>query len=194
MTARQPLVPDFEALYLGDPDPWQVTTSWYERRKRTVLLASLPRERYATAWEPACGVGATTLELAERVDDDLLATDPAPSSVRLTAARCRHLTHVRTEPSGLPDGPAAGSRELVVAAEFLYYLPDTEQATDALLAACAPGGHLVVQHWRHLPHDAWRSGEEQHAAVAVAARRAGAELLVAHQDTDFLLDVYEVRR
>jgi trans-aconitate methyltransferase len=187
-------VPDFEALYLDDPDPWRVTTSWYERRKRAVLLAALPRERYATAWEPACGVGATTLELAERVDDDLLASDPAPSSVRLTAARCRHLRQVRTEESALPAGPATGSRELVVAAEFLYYLPETEPATETLLAALVPGGHLVVQHWRHLPHDAYRSGAEQHAALAEEAGRRGAELLVSHRDPDFLLDVYEVRR
>ena len=45
--------PDFDAMYDADPDPWEVETSWYERRKLAVHLASLPRERYATAWEPA---------------------------------------------------------------------------------------------------------------------------------------------
>jgi hypothetical protein len=43
-------VPDFEAMYRRDEDPWRVETSWYERRKLAVLLASLPRERYRRGW------------------------------------------------------------------------------------------------------------------------------------------------
>lgn len=37
----------FEQMYQADPDPWQVASRWYERRKRDLLLAALPRERYA---------------------------------------------------------------------------------------------------------------------------------------------------
>jgi len=37
-----PGIPDFESMYRADSDPWQVQTSWYERRKLAVLLASLP--------------------------------------------------------------------------------------------------------------------------------------------------------
>ncbi len=36
-------VPDFEALYVRDPDPWQVGSSWYEQRKLSIVLASLPK-------------------------------------------------------------------------------------------------------------------------------------------------------
>ena len=36
-------VPDFDTLYRDDPDPWQVASSFYEQRKRAVLLASLTR-------------------------------------------------------------------------------------------------------------------------------------------------------
>jgi LmbE family N-acetylglucosaminyl deacetylase len=49
----------FATLYSGgDGDPWQTRTSWYEIRKRAVLLACLPHARYAHAAEPGCGTGA----------------------------------------------------------------------------------------------------------------------------------------
>ena len=41
-------------LYADGADPWRAG-SWYERRKRAVVLASLPRERYRRAFEPGCG-------------------------------------------------------------------------------------------------------------------------------------------
>ena len=47
----------FADLYAGGDDPWQTRTSWYERRKRDVVLACLPRDRYAHAAEPGCGLG-----------------------------------------------------------------------------------------------------------------------------------------
>ena len=37
--------PDFDAMYDADPDPWEVETSWYERRKLAVLLHRLWRTR-----------------------------------------------------------------------------------------------------------------------------------------------------
>jgi LmbE family N-acetylglucosaminyl deacetylase len=40
-------------------DPW-AADSWYEVRKRAVVAASLPRERYRHAFEPGCGAGELT--------------------------------------------------------------------------------------------------------------------------------------
>ena len=50
-------VPDFEALYQADADPWQVRSSFYEARKLDLLLACLSRPMYDAAWDPSCGVG-----------------------------------------------------------------------------------------------------------------------------------------
>ena len=36
-------VPDFEALYRRDADPWQVASSFYEQRKLELVLAALSR-------------------------------------------------------------------------------------------------------------------------------------------------------
>jgi hypothetical protein len=36
----------FQQLYEQADDPWQVRQRWYEQRKRSLLLASLPAPRY----------------------------------------------------------------------------------------------------------------------------------------------------
>ncbi|MCW2837687.1 MAG: SAM-dependent methyltransferase [Marmoricola sp.] len=184
-------VPDFEAMYQQDEDPWQVETSWYERRKLTVLMASLPRERYRRAWEPGCGPGIVSAALGGRVDD-LVASDVSETAVRLARGRTAHLPGVRVERSELPEVPLEGSVDLLVAAEFLYYVPDLGAALDALWSACEPGAHLVVLHWAHHPHDAFRSGPSMHAEIALDCIRRKIPSLVSHVDEDFLLDVYEV--
>lgn len=87
MNAALPAHTDhFEALYAASEDPWQVRASWYERRKRAIVLASLDRERYTSVFEPGCGNGEMSVALAARCDR-LLASDGAASAV--AAARRR---------------------------------------------------------------------------------------------------------
>ncbi len=191
MTTIEP--PDFDAMYARDPDPWRVETSWYERRKLAALLAALPSERYDSAWEPGCGIGVATVALAERAKH-LVASDASPIAVRRTQDRTARQPNVDVVVSRLPEVPIDGVVDLVVAAEFLYYLYDQPGALEALWSATRDGTHLVVQHWAHAPHDAHISGPEVHRLVAGYAAARGAVHLVAHQDQDFLLDVYEVAR
>jgi trans-aconitate methyltransferase len=183
--------PDFDALYADEGDPWQVESSWYEHRKREVLLASLPRASYSSAWEPGCGIGVATLALAERCDH-LVASDAAVAAVRRAQQRLAGLPHVDVLVSQLPDLAVREPVELLVLAEVLYYLPDLEGALDRLWSATRPGTHVVVQHWAHDPHDAYLSGPETHRLVGACAETRRARRLVTHQDEDFLLDVYEV--
>ena len=185
------VIPDFEAMYRADPDPWAVHSSWYEQRKLSVLLAALPRARYARAWEPGCGVGAETVALAARVDH-LVASDLSATAVAETARRVAGLDHVQVVRSELPEVPLDGPVDLVVAAEFLYYVDDLTGAFDALWSACAPGAHVVVEHWAHDPHDAHRSGPQTHVALRSSATEHDARQVLLHREHDFLLDVYEV--
>ncbi len=184
--------PDFDAMYAADPDPWEVQSSWYERRKLAVLMASLPRERYGYAWEPGCGPGFTSPVLASRVDS-LTASDSSHVAIEVAQRRCRGLAHVRCVESALPATPLDRRADLVVAAEFLYYVDDLTAALDVLFSCLAPKGQFAVMHWAHLPHDAYRSGPDTHASVAREAERRGARNLVAHVDEHFRLDIYEAK-
>ena len=183
--------PDFEAMYAADPDPWSVRTSWYERRKLAVLLAALPHERYRRAWEPGCGIGVGTAALAERIDH-LVASDGSPRAVAATRDATAGLSHVRVVDSVLPEVPLDGLVDLVVAAEFLYYLDDLAAGIDALWDAVVngrsalraqgaadaggqPGHGPGGQHQR--PGDRFRRRRVRHAAACPLGRGRGAENL-----------------
>jgi SAM-dependent methyltransferase len=174
----------FDELYAHRSDPWRYLTRWYERRKRSITLASLPRERYTTALEVGCSIGVLTAELAARCDD-LLAVDVSQRAVEL--ARERVGTAARIEKiefaAPLPSGPF----DLIVVSEVGYYLDRAgwddmlRQATGAL----SPGGDLVLCHWRHPVADYPQSGDEVHAH----AETAGLVRLLRHEEEDFMLDV-----
>lgn len=181
-------VPDFDAVYRADPDPWRVLTSFYEQRKLEVVLASLGAAHYDRAWDPACGVGELAARLSERADA-VLATDASVEAVRLTRARVAGRPTVAVRQLALPAAPGPESYDLVALCEFLYYLgADDRRATlDLLDRVVSPTGELLSIHWRHKPHDAWLSGAAVQDEIDVHLRRHGWLRLVHHEDVDFVL-------
>ncbi len=187
---RDVQTPNFDELYRRDQDPWRVQSSWYERRKLAVLMAALPRERYAMVWEPGCGPGFLSSVLAQRADE-LIASDFSSVAIEQARERCDGLDNVRCVVSELPAVPTHRLADLIVVAEFLYYVKDLEAALDSLWSTLAPGGNLVFMHWAHHPEDAFRSGRAMHVGIALDASTRDAPRLVSHIDNDFMLDVYE---
>lgn len=188
-------VPDFDAVYRADPDPWRVRTSFYERRKLEVVLASLSAPSYDRAWDPACGVGELAARLGER-SAAVLATDASVEAVRLTQARLTDVATVVVRRHALPDAPGPESYDLVALCEFLYYLDsDDRRATlDLVDRLLSPTGELMSVHWRHRPHDAWLSGAAVQAEIDAHLRQRGWLRLVHHEDVDFVLASYRRTR
>lgn len=196
-------VPDFERLYAGDPDPWRVASSWYERRKTDVLLACLRRERYRLAWDLGCGTGELTARLAQRCDR-VLATDSSERACEITLARCAGRHNVSVERSAAPDLPLAlrdtgaagtspgGRADLVVISEVLYYLraPQRRDALETVLPACTPEADLVAVHWTARPEDARVSGLKAHRELDERLLGAGWGRLIAHRDLEFTLTLW----
>lgn len=178
--------PDFDALYRGDPDPFRVATSWYERRKAAIVLACLTRPRYRTAWDTACGTGELAAALAPRCDT-VWATDAAAAAADLTGRRTAEAPNVRTSVVALPEHPSGLTRaDLVVFSEVLYYLDGPSRRSSATVAA-ALAGEIVVVNWRALPHDAYLSGDEAVAELDAALITAGWQAAVRHQDREFVV-------
>lgn len=177
---------DFDALYRRDGDPFDVASSWYERRKEQILLAGLSRRHYRFAWDCAAGTGHLTLRLADRCDE-VLATDRSPKAVELTASLTSDRPRVRCAVSALPEVPVeCRGADLTVVAEVLYYLPDPARAA-AIGALTAQSGELVAVHWRHHPHDAHLSGAAVTGELGAALTEHGWTSAVRHEDTDFVL-------
>jgi len=181
----------FAERWQADEDPWRIADRWYERRKRDLVMAALPRERFATALEVGCAAGHLSERLADRVDD-LLACDVDPTAVGLAGARLSGRAGgegaVRVQQRRLPQEWPDGSFELVVVSEVGYYLgpDDLDGLARATLGCLAPGGVLIACHWRH-PAEGYPL---QAAQVHDRLERDGLAVVAHHQEPDLLLDVW----
>ncbi|MET0541754.1 MAG: class I SAM-dependent methyltransferase [Variovorax sp.] len=179
----------FEGLYDSSSDPYELRQRWYEQRKRAVLLAALPQEHYASAYEPGCGAAALTLQLADRCDA-LLASDFSPRAVDNARRRTAALRNVTIARHTLPvDWPVAEAPfDLIVLSEIGYFLDAAAMRKIAALclATLAPGGTLVACDWRP------DFGERvlPTASVHATLSEIGLARLVLHEEDDFLLQVW----
>ncbi|MGI4778540.1 MAG: methyltransferase domain-containing protein [Janthinobacterium lividum] len=182
-------LPYFEAMYSDNADPYGMRTRWYEARKRAVLLAALPHPRYANAYEPGCGAGELSVELASRCDA-LLSSDFSPKALASARTRTAALANVRVASHALPhDWPGtAGPFDLIVISEIGYFLDADamRRVAECCNASLGADGVLVACNWRPdfdarvLPTD------EVHAALA----SIGLARTVRHAEDDFLLEVW----
>jgi LmbE family N-acetylglucosaminyl deacetylase len=177
----------FDALYRGNEDPWEYTTSWYEQRKRALTLAVLPRRNYAAGLEIGCSIGALSVELAPRCGS-FLATDASSAALEQASKRLAHLPAAQTRHLTVPAGWPEGSFDLIVVSEVGYYLSPEELAGlfARVEASLLPGGTLVLCHWRH-PISGWKlDGGSVHAAARRQLRWADGGL---YRERDFVLEV-----
>lgn len=184
-------IPDFDALYRAEPDPWSVRTSPYEQRKLSITLACLNRPRYVAAWDPACGVGELAFRLADRADR-VLATDASAEAVALTRQRCADRAGVEVARSRLPLPSTWTGLDLIVLSEFCYYLEaaDRRSMLTMINSVAADNAEVLSVHWRFKPHDGWLSGESVQREIAGGLRRSGWTQTTHHLDTNFILDVH----
>lgn len=173
----------FNALY-QEEDPFQYRTRWYERRKRALTLASLPRARFARGWELGCSNGVLTAALAERCDQ-LLATDLSEGAVAAARVMTRGHAHVTIEQARHPQSWPAGRFDLIVLGEMGYYLTpaDMQQTAAQVVTSLAPQGVVVACHWRVPFEQARCSAAFVHAQLDACLPR-----LFSYRDEDMLLE------
>jgi LmbE family N-acetylglucosaminyl deacetylase len=171
----------FDALYAADEDPWRLRDSWYEQRKRAILLAALPRRRYRRCFEPGSARGDLSALLADRVDELVC----AEASAAAKEARRRIGTRAEVLPLHVPGQWPEGGFDLIVLSEIGYYL-DLAALSKRIEASLEADGTLVLVHWRHVAKDHPHTAETVHLTLA---RRLRMDRVVAHCEADFLLDV-----
>ncbi len=178
----------FTGLYLAKDDPWDVTDKWHNRRKYAVTLASLPRERYRSCYEPGASIGLFTRRLAERCDA-VLAVDSVAEAVQQARANTQDLSNVRVERAEVPADLPDGLFDLIVVGDLLYYLSAADLATfvDGMAQRLEDGGDLVSLHFRDRENPGGYDGFHVHATLAAAP---GLQRVVRHEDEWFVLDVF----
>jgi len=178
----------FEQMYAADPDPWGYETRWYERRKYALTIAALPREHYRRAFEPGCSLGVLTELLAPRCDA-LVALELLPNVAAKARARARSAEQVAVEVGRIPEDWPAGTFDLVVLSEVLYYL-DEDGVAEVLAKlddSLAPSGHVIAVHWRG-ETDYPLAGDRVHELLD---RHAGLDRLARYGEDAFVLATYE---
>lgn len=176
----------FDRLHTAAPDPWQVDSAWYERRKRDVLLASLPERRYRLALDIGCSTGALAAELALRCEQ-LVATDVSPVAVDAARRRLAGLPGTQVRIASVPDEWPVSDPDLVVLSESGYYLTSLQlELLIRRLGQLSPGATLVACHYTG-PIMGWElDGHRVHQRLA---QLPGWTTVVSHRDDGFLLDV-----
>lgn len=177
----------FHRLWADEDDPWGLESTWYEDRKRAVVLAALPDPHYRRAFEPGCAGGALSTELAPRCDE-LVCTDLARQAVDRARTRLAGHPHVRVTQAAVPNEFPVGPFDLVVVSELAYYFADEKRVAlwEGLRERLEPGGTLLAVHWTRevpgYPADGARVHEE-------LVRIEGFEQVAEHREADFRLDV-----
>lgn len=174
----------FDELYERAADPWGLDERFYERRKRELIMAALPRPRFANAFEPGCAAGLLTELLAARCDA-LLAWDCAEAALTQARRRLAWAPHVRIERGRVPDDWPAAQFDLIVLSELGYYCRDLSALLARMDASLAPDGVVVACHWRHPAAEHPQSAGTVHDALSTAWQP-----VVHHVEEDFLLDVF----
>lgn len=178
----------FDAMYETTDDPWQFASSGYEQRKYAITVASLPKPRYTSAFEPGCSIGVLTEQLADRCET-LLATDIVSGALEQATERLKARPHVRVEQRAIPEDWPEGAFDLVVLSEVAYYFdePTLAEIVDHVVTSTVNGAHVLAVHWRG-ETDYPLTGDRTHELIG---RTGSLHQIVHHEEERFLLDVWE---
>lgn len=182
----------FDELYKAAEDtPWQNEDTWYEERKRDLLLASLTKRRYNHAFELGCGIGFNTKPLAARCKK-LLSCDFSPIAIKSVQQELADHNNIQYLCLKLPhEWPADSEKkfDLIVVSEFAYYL--NEMDFRKLLACCVnsleEGGELLFCNWLPKCHDRLQDTEQIHFLIN---QHLSLQQEFSHKEKFFWLDVW----
>ena len=151
-TASADCVDDsLDRLHEQQADPWGTESRWYERRKRDLVLAMLPTPHFQVALEVGCSTGALAEALAARAAR-VVAVDRSVAALAAARRRFREEPRVSVLELDVPhDWPQDLELDLVVVSEVGYFLSPAEldALVERIVATLAPGGVVVLCHWRH---------------------------------------------
>lgn len=181
----------FDRLYAGNPDPWGFETRDYERAKYAETLRALGSGHFGLVLELGCSIGVMTATLATRAER-VVGVDVAEAALSYARTRCAAFEHVsfqrRTLPGEVPH-IEAGSCDVVLVSELLYFLSPADNAD---LAACvlrvlAPGGMIVLVNWTGETNTPC-TGDQAATLFIDACQRAGMTVSLAARRDGYRLD------
>ena len=144
----------FDAMFEHSDDPWHVEDSWYEARRRDLILAMLPQQHCGRVLDVGCSTGRLTQELAPRAER-VVAVDQSGAALQRAQQRpLRNVTWVQARlPGQWQEMLAAAQKtpfDLVLISEVGYFLDgsDLMELAARVDDVLAPGGHVLIANWQ----------------------------------------------
>lgn len=178
----------FDELYQAHPDPWGFRERWYERRKRELILASLPKPRYRRIFEPGCSNAELSYFLALRTEQ-LCCCDLSSHALEAARHKTAGMQHVEIVQARLPGQWPAGSFDLIVLSELGYYLDraDLLKLIEKIRSSLTADGELLACHWRPPIEGCPHNGNEVHELLH---RHLDIPAIVRHEEPSFTLELW----
>jgi SAM-dependent methyltransferase len=153
----------FEDLYEASADPWHYRSSEYELEKYASTLAALGSRSFSRALEVGCSIGVFTELLAQRCES-VVGIDFSARALALARWRLRSRANVTILRAAFPEHTPAGTWELIVCSEVLYYLdrPALGEALRWLEEQLHSGAIVLAVSWRGKGDDEPLQGDTVH--------------------------------
>lgn len=183
----------FDDVYRANDDPWNFTTSDYERAKYADTLDSLGHDHYANAFEIGTSIGVLTAQLARRCDH-LLTVDASELPLKQARERLKDTPNVDIRQMTVPNEFPDGQFDLILVSEVAYYwsMDDLRKARQLMLDHLQPGGQLLLVHWTPNVHDYPLTGDEVHDEfLAGAGDGQPLRHLHGHRKETYRVDLFE---
>ena len=176
----------FDAMFDAGDDPWGFEDSFYETRRRDLVLAALGRPAYGHALEIGCSTGQLTRALATRCAS-VVGIDTSGRALAVAGLQTPEgVTWLHgTAPRDLPHG----TFDLIVVSEVGYFLTPTELVATlrAARARLADGGELALVHWQHPTEDIPLDGVLVHEQ---ARHQLDLPVRAVYRDADVCVEVW----
>ena len=180
----------FDSMYEVGADPWEFERSWYEERKRSIVLASLLHRDLGRVLELGPATGLLTLALAQRAER-VVAVEVSRRAIeqvgaRLSAAGLRERVELIHGP--VPRIWPVGPFDTIVASEVGYFLTEAQwrRTLERVAQDLTPKGCVVVVNWLHPVEGLAIDGA---SADGIAAGTSDLETVLEHREPDFVLRV-----
>lgn len=178
----------FDELYKKSDDPWEYEQRWYEERKRQICLALLLKPVYSKVLEIGCSNGVFSQHLAQRAKQ-LICLDANSKAIQLAKTRLENLSHVQVIQQRIPDQFPAGSFDLIIISEIMYYLKPEElsRLIEKVENSLTSQGVVLCCHWRY-PIDGFvLTGEKVHHLLK---QQFHLQHYLNVNDPDFIIDLW----
>ncbi len=162
--------------------------SRYEQDKRAATIELLERRRYERAFEPGCGFGHLSRSLTSRCGELVVWECDSETHRRASDVLADH-PNIRVECASVPAQWPAGSFDLIVLCEFLYYLDPNalHEVAQRAVASLSERGEVLACHWRHPIPESDLVGDDVHRLID---QRSGLTRVRDHRNDDYVLTLW----